>query len=124
MSVYSICGFCICGVIAISVIREFRREFVPAIAVGIGLAVLTACLPSLGECVALVRDISAYVDRSYAGVVIRALGVAYLTSTAAEISRTCGEQSVSSYIETAGKLEILVLSVPLFRELFSLAVLK
>ena len=124
MSVYSICGLCLCGAVAIMVIKELKREFVPVIAAGIGLTVTLACLSKLSETVELLRDVSAYIDSAYAGTVLRALGIAYLTSIAAELSRSCGEQSVGSHIETAGKLEILVLSVPLFRELFEMALLK
>ena len=124
MNVYSVTGLCLCGALAVLVVREMKKEFVPALTVGIGLTVLIACLPTLSEASKLLDGVSGYIDSAYSGAVLRALGVAYLTTAASQISRSCGEQSVGEYIETAGKFEIIAISLPLLRELIAAAMLK
>ena len=123
MSIYSVCGICICGAVTVLLLKELRRELIPVIIIGIGVTVLVSLLPKIGESVSFIRELAAYADSGYTGVVIRALGIAYLTSVATELCRSCGEPSLVSYIETAGKTEILILSIPLFRELFRMALL-
>jgi stage III sporulation protein AD len=54
-------------------------------------------------------------------ILLRALGITYLTSISADICRSSGEASVAGYIESAGRVELLLLAVPLFSELFELA---
>lgn len=53
----------------------------------------------------------------YTRVMLRALFVAILTETAAGICRECKEGAVASYLEIAGRLEILVLCLPLMEEI-------
>lgn len=124
MSVFSLCGMCLCGAVAAMILRELKRDYVPFLVLSIGVAVCFAVLPRIGETVAFAREISSHVNGEYAGALLRALGIAYLTSIAADICRAAGETSIVSYIETAGKLEIIALSLPLIGELLSLALLK
>ena len=48
-------------------------------------------------------------------LLLKALGVAFLTETAASVCRDSGETGLATWVETAGKLEILLLSFPLIR---------
>ena len=53
----------------------------------------------------------------YAELVMRALGIAVLTETVGGICRECKENTVASYLEMAGRLEILILCLPLMEEI-------
>lgn len=53
----------------------------------------------------------------YAEILLRALGVAVLTETVGSICRECKEGAVASYLEIAGRLEILILCLPLMEEI-------
>lgn len=57
----------------------------------------------------------------YAQVMTRGLGIAILTHITAGICRDCGENGAASWVEIAGKLEILVLCVPLIYEILGYA---
>jgi stage III sporulation protein AD len=48
-------------------------------------------------------------------ILLKALGVAFLTETAASVCRDSGETGLATWVEIAGKLEILLLSFPLIR---------
>ena len=50
-------------------------------------------------------------------VILKALGVAFVCETAADICRDMGQTAIASKIELAGKLEIVALAIPLAREL-------
>jgi stage III sporulation protein AD len=57
----------------------------------------------------------------YAGILIKALGIAVLTHITAEVCRDCGDASAASYVELAGKFEILLLSLPLVSSILGTA---
>ena len=52
------------------------------------------------------------------GLLFGAFGVALLSHITSEICRECGEASIGGYVELAGKVEILILCLPLLKELF------
>ncbi len=123
MTIFGTVGLCMVGVAAVLVLKEVKKNSVPLVVLALGVTVLLASLPWLAETVGFLKKLADYSDTAVTGTVVRALGVAYLSSTAAVLCRSSGEETVGSYVETAGKLCILSLTVPLLSELFTLALL-
>ena len=48
----------------------------------------------------------------YLGVILRSIGIAYLTALGAQVSKDAGEEAVALVIEIAGKIMILLISIP------------
>ena len=124
MSIFSLVGLCLVCAVAVFITRELKRDLVPLVVVTLGVIVFLACLPRISETVDFLKTLTDYAGEERVKTVLRALGIAYLTSVAAELCRTCGEQSVVTYIETAGKISLLALAVPLFKELIEIALIK
>ncbi|MBQ7380717.1 MAG: stage III sporulation AC/AD family protein [Clostridia bacterium] len=86
---------------------------------------LSAAILFVGLLLGLARPLISYVSSllsssaaaPYAEILLRALGVAILTETVSGICRECKETSVASYLEIAGRLEILILCLPLMEEI-------
>lgn len=55
--------------------------------------------------------------KPYAEILLRALGVALLCEIAGGICRECRESTVGTFVEMAGRLEILILCLPLMEEI-------
>ena len=77
-------------------------------------AVLLLAMPLVSYVFGLLEESAA---SPYATIVMRALGVAVVSETVAGICRESKEASVASYIEMAGRLEILILCLPLMEEI-------
>lgn len=79
----------------------------------------------IGENNALFSEMRALLDESgytaYAKTLVKALGVALVCEMGADVCRELGEAGVASKIELAGKIEILVLALPIARDLLSSA---
>lgn len=58
---------------------------------------------------------------SAVSVLLKALGVAILTHICATVCRDSGEGSITYYVELGGKIEIMLLSLPLLREMLDIA---
>ena len=116
-----IAGIALCALTAVLTVRETRREFVPYLLLGTCLLLLGACLPGVSEAVSFASALSSLVGEETVTAVLRALGIAWTTSTAAELCRGAGEGQIAGWVETAGRIELVVLSLPFLRELLSAA---
>ena len=117
----AVCGAGLCAFFAISLVRELRREYVGTLVLAFCVIFLAYAIPKAMEAVAFIEKAAADANSEYVSILLRALGITYLTSISADICRSSGEASVAGYIESAGRVELLLLAVPLFSELFELA---
>ena len=119
--VFSLAGVALCSLCAVLTVREVRRDFTPYLLMGTAVIFLLACLPGIGEGIRFAGTLTAAAGEGTVSVVLRALGVSWMTAAAGEICRGAGEGQLASWLETAGRGELLVLSLPLLRDLLSLA---
>lgn len=122
MSVLKFCMLAVTGVAAAVIVKQWKAEFAPlirlALAVIFGIAVISAAAP-------LISYLSSLMGQSgiseYAEILFKALGIAVLTQCCSEICRECGESTAANGVELAGKVEILLLCLPLINEILSTA---
>ena len=84
---------------------------------GIILLNLTTVLDTIGKLVAGVEF-----DSGYLSVVLKSLGICYVTQLAADTCRDSGYSSIASKVELAGKVSVIVIAMPLFTNLVQLSV--
>ena len=84
---------------------------------GIILVNLTPVLDTIGKLVAGVEF-----DSGYLSVVLKSLGICYVTQLAADTCRDSGYSSSASKVELAGKVSVIVIAMPLFTNLVQLSV--
>lgn len=90
-----------------------------------GIVVLAAlCLSALSPAIEFITHLSASIALGISyesiGVLLRAMAVAFLTNACASVCRDCGEGTLATYVETAGKIEILILSLPLIANILEI----
>ena len=111
-------GIALTGLSALLILRAYKPEWAPFLRMAVTVV-------ALGLTVALASTVLTYItDLASAtgalegedwSLLLKALGVAFLTETAASVCRDSGEAGLATWVETAGKLEILLLSFPLIR---------
>lgn len=57
----------------------------------------------------------------YLSLILKAISIAYITQITSEICRDCDEGALANGIDTIGKIEILVLSLPLIEEIINVS---
>ena len=117
----AVCGAGLCAFFAISLVRELRREYAQTLCVAFCVIFVAYAIPKALEAVSFIENAAAGANSGYVEVLLRALGITYLTSISADICRSSGEAAVAGYIESAGRVELLLLAVPLFSELLELS---
>jgi stage III sporulation protein AD len=84
--------------------------------------ILLALLPSLAEVVGALNRLTAVgqIRGLYLVILLKVLGIAYLTTIGAALIQDMGEQALAGKVEMAGKLLILVLAVPVLTAILQL----
>ena len=106
------------GLTALLILRAYKPEWAPllrmavtVVALGLTLSLAATVLHYVTE---LVSATGALDGESWI-ILLKGLGIAILTEAAASVCRDSGEGGLATWVETAGKLEILLLSFPLIR---------
>ena len=62
------------------------------------------------------------ITSEYAAIMLKGLGAAILTHICALTCRECGKSYLANTVELAGKLEILILCIPLIKRITETAI--
>jgi len=99
------------------ILKQYKPEFGMYISLVTGIIILLAILKALPEVLSLMGELtkSAALDSVYASALLKSLAVCYITGLASDTCKDSGETAIAAKIETAGKLAIVALSLPLFK---------
>ena len=112
-----VCFFAVICTVASVIIKQCRPEyaFLVRVASTVGL-----CAVAVSVAIPIITYIRSIFDGglgeefAYVENVLKALGVAVLTQICADICRDLGEGSAASGVELIGRIEILLLCIPMF----------
>ena len=111
-------GIALTGLSALLILRAYKPEWAVFLRMAVTVVSLGLVLSLAGMVMDSVTDLTAAtgaLDGESWTILLKALGLAFLTETAASVCRDSGEAGLAAWVETAGKLEILLLSFPLIR---------
>ena len=106
--------------VALLLLRQYKPEWAPLLRMAGAVLFGGFLIAAMGEAVSAIRSLApsggdALPEGTWA-ILIKALGLAFLTEITAGICRDSGEAGLASWVELAGKLEILLLSLPLVQD--------
>lgn len=117
-----ICAIGIAALIIISLVKTYKPEFTVEVTLCAGMILLYFIIDSLKFGFGFIADV--YEDLSYGKeyfpIIIKVLGIAYITEFAAAICQDAGEKSIASKVELAGKIAIFFAAIPVFTSLLDL----
>ena len=119
---FKICAIGIIFAIVCVLIKNYRGEFLIPVR-------LAAIVLIFGVVVLLISPIVKFLNNimgqtlplEYIEIILKTLAIAYMTQISSEMCRESGESSIAFGIETVGKIEIVILSLPLINNLISMA---
>ena len=105
-------------------LKEYRREY--AVVSGLITAAIVMnysveCLMSVIKSIQYITEKSG-VDIKYFTIVLKVVGVAYVSQFGGELLRDCGEGAVASKVELAGKIFILYLTIPIITSFLNVCI--
>ena len=123
MNVAGIVGTALIAAAFAALLRRGNAEYALVLRISAGvliaLEILQAMIPALQQITSLLGV--AGISGEYSGILLRTLGVTFLTQFAADACKDAGEGALASKVELAGRVSILVLALPLFAKVASIA---
>ena len=116
-------GVAMVGLTALLILRAYKPEWAPLVRVAVTVIMLGSLLSVAAAVLSDLSGITASLgapDVEAYSLLLKALGVAFLTETAASVCRDSGEGTLASWVETAGRLQLLLLSFPMIRRVLDL----
>ncbi|MDN5276966.1 MAG: stage sporulation protein [Clostridiales bacterium] len=115
VEVFQLVGLGIVAAILALVLKQHKPELSLFIAVAAGVIILLMVTGRLVAIVTVLDDMArrANLDQSHLSVVLKAIGIAYITEFGAQVCKDAGENSIASKIELGGKIIILSLTLPI-----------
>lgn len=124
MDIVKIIGLGIAGAVAALVLKEYKPAF--ALCVGGLTAVIISVLllNQIGYVLDLVSMLSNYlaVDTAYIRTVLRIIGISYVTHFGSALCADAGQKLIAQNIELAGRVLIVVTSVPVLIAVLNLLI--
>ncbi len=118
MSHVQICMLAVAGVTACVILRKWNADLLPLLRVALVVILVGAVLSWAAPLVAYLKDLTGISALSeYAEFLFKSLGIAWLTQCCADICREGGESGAANGVELAGKVELLLLSLPLINDI-------
>jgi stage III sporulation protein AD len=115
---FKVLGIAIICVVAGALVKQMKNEISFAVKVAGSLLAFGVVILSLQDVLSRTVEIFFIGGFSeYVEVILKALGVAILTHIVSGICKDLGEGTLAGVVEFAGKVEILILSLPMIEEL-------
>ena len=118
MTLVKVCMLAVLAVSAAAIIKQWKADFLPLLRVGITVVLGTVTLIAAEPILARLRLFGEESGHgAYAEILFKALGISILTQITADVCRESGEGGLAGGVELTGKVEILLLCLPLMEEL-------
>ena len=124
MDILQIVCFGIIAVILSATIKAQRPEIALQVNIITGIIIFLVVAVKLSVVIEFIEDFSkkADIDFTYITILLKIVGIAYIAEFGAEVCKDAGESSIASKIELAGKVTIMILSVPIISSLLEMVV--
>ena len=121
MDIIKVCGITVCILCICMIFKNMKDEYSLFIRILITIGVSIASLAIFYPILKYIEDISVGTSINvYIPVLIKALGISLIIQITSDICKDCGEISIGQRVELFGKAEILLLSIPLIKDLLDL----
>lgn len=119
MNIIGIMGIAICTAIIAAMLKRYHTEYAVVLSIAAGIIILFEIFKNITPAVKQISTLlsSAGLSSEYAAILLKTLGICFLTQFAADACRDAGENALASKTEIAGKISIVIISLPLFEKI-------
>jgi len=122
MDVMLIVGFGVASALLALTLRQSRPEMAALVSIAAGLVLFAQLAGKLSGVVRVMQGLGelAAVPNGMLWLLLRVVGVSYLTEFGAQLCRDAGEGSIAAKVELGGRLLVLALCVPVMLALLQM----
>ena len=114
MDIFAVCALGIVGMLLALTIKKTRPEMAIAVSLITGICIIFYITDGLYDIFTQFFEIvqNSGINGEYFKIAVKACIIAYITQFASELCRDAGEGAIAVKVELAGKVSIVVLSMP------------
>lgn len=119
MDIIAICVFAIVSAVFSGTVEANAKEIKLILVIGAAAVIFMKTAGTLGSIIGEIRLLfdSTDTDQRYVGILLKGLGICYVTDLTCGICRDSGEQTLAEQTLSAGKAALVVLSLPMIEAL-------
>ena len=122
MTILKLCMVALLVLTSSTVIKQWKADFLPLVRIGAVVLFGSLLIASSKTLLSLVERLGNGSGTSeYVETILKGLGIVILTQISSDICRDSGEATLAGQVETVGKLELLLLSIPLIEKILATA---
>ena len=121
---FKILGIGFAGALSALSVKEYKPDLALCIGCATAVTIFLALLSQIGYVIDLVSLLASHlaVDTEYIGIILRIIGISYLTRFGSALCHDAGQQAISQKIELAGRVMIVVTSIPILTAVLNLLI--
>lgn len=114
MDIFKVIAIAFTGGLVSLFLKEYKKEFALVASIVTAMMILLYVSEAVVEVVDTVLLITekSGVDKKYFEIILKVVGIAYITQYGGELLKDCGENAIAAKVYLAGKLFILYVTMP------------
>ena len=123
MEMVTVIGFAMVGTALAVVLKQYKPEYALLLSLVVGVWILMTVVSNLTPVLEELESMmgQTQLPTEYIAVLFKSMGICFLTQIAGDTCRDAGQNAMAVKVETAGKITILLLSLPLFHKLLNIS---
>lgn len=123
MDIMSIIGIGLIAVFISILLRQYKAEYAMLVSLAAGIVMLVLIFADVKSMADEIKALASsdLINPEYIKILFKALGICFVTQIACDTCKDAGESAMSVKIEMAGKLAVLVATLPMFRQVLNFA---
>lgn len=119
MEVIKVVGISIFAVIMIIILKSYRPEMALVLSIVTGIGIMLFAIYKMSSVINILNDLvtKSGVNKDFLLIIIKVIGIAYIVEFGKNICIDAGQSSIATKLEMAGKVIIVVLTIPLISSL-------
>ena len=119
MEVVKIVGVAIFAVIMIIILKSYRPEMALILSIVTGIGIMLYAIYKMTPVVNVLNELvnKSGINTEFLMIIIKVIGIAYIVEFGKNICVDAGQTSIATKLEMAGKVIIVVLTIPLISSL-------
>ncbi len=121
MDIFALIGIAVIAAILSLTLKKYNPEYAAIMSIVAGVFLLFKILPNVTSVFNELKNLisNTGVSSEYLMILFKSLGIAFFTQFSSDSCNDVGQTALALKIELAGKIMILIVSLPLFSEVMS-----
>lgn len=123
MSMITIVGIAVLAAAFSVILKQKNPEYALALSLTAGVIILAMIISAAQPLFDRMRSLldASGTKADYVQILFKTLGLCFITQIACDACKDLGETAIATKVETAGKIAVLMVSLPLFEEILTIA---